>query len=282
MKNGFMFKGIHSSEIGVILKTKSRRLLPGVKNYMYDIPNADGSYDFTDANNFKRPFYSDRIFELDLQITGDNLAELQRSAARIALWLTGSGDLVFDDTAAVKWHGRVASDVAFTPERRGKTAVLSVIFQTSPIGSAEFDTIDGIYLGNSIYLNSDLPVDMDVYFEKKLEAGANSVDFINIGDFYIRPVLEFIGNAENITVAFGDSKIMLEDISSDVYADFEKCIVTDGCGANILSKMQGEFFELPPGISKIDIYTGAPCILRVRYVPKTIYDFEFSDICGGE
>lgn len=281
MKKGFTFKNRHSSEFGVVVKTRSRRLLPGVKSYFYSTPLMDGSYDFTEANIMGREFYNDRTFELSLQITADCLDELEKKNAHAAIWLRGSGDLIFDSAASVKWRGRFISDLAFAPERRGKSAVISAVFQSEPIGMATFTTGKGIYLGDAVALDSDIPLDMSSYFEKQLTHGENTVDFINLGDFYVRPVLKF-DNGSNITVTYGDSKIILEGLTSGAVIDLEKCNITDNSGNCILSKMQGNFFELPPGRSTLEIYADAPCALTIDYAPRTIYDFDFSSIDWGE
>lgn len=282
MKNGFTFKNKHSSEFGATVKTRSRRLLPDVKSYFYSAPLMDGSYDFTAVNPMGREFYNDRIFELSLQITADCLDELEHKTARLAAWLRGSGDIIFDSAAGVKWMGRFISDMSFAPERRGKSAVVSSIFQSEPIGRASFTTGEGICLGDAVRLDSDIPLDMSAYFEKQLTHGENTVDFINLGDFYVRPALEFGSGAQNITVTYGGSKIMLEGLTDGAVIDLEKCNVTDNSGNSILSKMQGSFFELPPGRNALSVYVSAPCALTIDYAPRTIYDFDFSSIDWGE
>lgn len=337
MRNGFKFKNGHSNEFGIVSKTKSRALLPSVKSFFYGTPLMDGSYDFSAANAAGREFYDDRIFELEIQIGAGSLAELERKCAGAAAWLRGSGDLIFDSMPAVKWRGRFVSDMAFAPERRGKKAVVSAVFQSTAIGRAAFTTGDGIRLGDAVPLDSDIPLDMSAYFEKRLMHGENTVDFINLGDFYVRPVLRFCfgdGNApssartlrapakdsfnsytgaaapapplaeqdtaaaygdgkktlaerqaaaaKNITVTYGDSKIMLEGITADAAVDLEKCVVADGSGNSLMNKMQGNFFELPPGRSTLSVYVSAPCTLIIDYTPQTIYDFDFSSIDWGD
>ena len=110
----FTYKGKKSKDFGVTARTKSRSLLPETKRYTYDTPLMDGSYDFTEANRFKRPFYKDRVHDMTLRITADGLDELGIKAAKIAAWLTGSGELTFSDTELTIWDARVASDVALS------------------------------------------------------------------------------------------------------------------------------------------------------------------------
>lgn len=280
MKTGFTFKEHHSREFGIVAKTKSRPIFPEQKLYYHDTPLMDGEYDMSDCNSLGRTVYKSRLFEIDMQISGGGIHELERKAARIALWLTGRGILIFDDASAVQWDSRVTSDIAFSPEHGGKTAVLSVVFKAN-IGTATFTTVEGISLGDAITLDSDIPFNMSEYFEKQLSSGENTIEAVNIGDFYIKPRLEFSPGANNITVSYGDSKIMLEDLSTDAVIDLERCIVTNTDGDNLINKMQGNFFELPSGVSVLNVFVDGDCILKINYAPKTIYDFDFSDIDWG-
>ena len=68
MKNGFIFKDRHSSDFGVTVRTKSRPILPSVKENIVDLPYRDGGYDFSKANPFGREFYNDRIFTVTFNI----------------------------------------------------------------------------------------------------------------------------------------------------------------------------------------------------------------------
>lgn len=280
MKSGFMFKGRSSNEFGVDIQTKNRTMLPSVKNQTYGVPNMDGDYDMTEANEYGRAFYEDRVFEVTMHIYGDNLAELERKAAGIASWLTGKGLFKFDDMSS-SYNARVISNVAFTPERYGKKADVSVIFQSEAIGRADFNVSDGIRLKNDVLLDSNIPLDMSEFFTKQLSAGKNYIEFVNIGDFYVRPILTFDG-VKNITVTYGDGKIMIEDLEKDTVINFGKCIVTNSDGDNLISKMSGKFFELPTGVSELEIYVSEECQMKIDYTPRTIYDFDFSQTDWGD
>ena len=266
--------------MGVTVKSKSRLLIPETKEYSYGLPLTDGSYDFSDINEYGRAFYEDRVFEVTMHIYGDNLAELERKAAGIASWLTGKGLFKFDDMSS-SYNARVISNVAFTPERHGKKADVSVIFQSEAIGRADFDVSDGIRLKNDVLLDSNIPLDMSEFFTKQLSAGKNYIEFVNIGDFYVRPILTFDG-VKNITVTYGDGKIMIEDLEKDTVINFEKCIVTNSDGDNLISKMNGKFFELPTGVSELEIYVSEECQMKIDYTPRTIYDFDFSQTDWGD
>lgn len=280
MRNGFRFKNKSTHDFRAVMQTKARTLLPSLREYSYTPPLCDGSYDFSDINEYGRAFYEDRVFEITLHITADELCELERKAARLAMWLTGKGTLKFDDMSS-SYEARVISNVAFTPELRGKKATVSVIFQADSIGKADFNTLDGIMLDNCILLDSNIPLDMSEYFIRSLRAGENTVKFVNIGDFYARPKLIFDG-AESLTIRFEDTKITIEDLESDIIIDLEKCIATNSNGDNLMSKINGRFFELPSGNSTLEIYADKGCEMKIAYTPKTIYDFDFSGIDWGD
>lgn len=277
MRNGFSFKGKHSSDFGVVMKSRNRPILPEQKTYTFDIPGTDGEYDFTDMNEYGRAMYKKRVFELDLQIAAEGLEELKRMAARIAVWLSGSGELIFDDDSGTVWDARTASSVSFTPEHRGKTASLKVMFSVG-IGRASFNAGDDLILQDGITLDSDIPLDMTDVFKFELVSGNNIVRLINIGDFYTKPILRFSAAPGNITITAFGKKIYLENLTTDIIFDNDSCVVTNDAGENLINNFKGDFFEIPGGVSEIDIYTDAACVLSVEYTPKTIFDFDFSNI----
>lgn len=113
MRNGFIFKDRHSSDFGVTVRTKSRPILPSVKENIVDLPYRDGGYDFSKANPFGREFYNDRIFTVAFNIYADNLAEMQRKLSLLSLWLCGESELIFDDMPFSKWRGKVSDEVIY-------------------------------------------------------------------------------------------------------------------------------------------------------------------------
>ncbi|MDY3030521.1 MAG: hypothetical protein SOS24_02025, partial [Clostridia bacterium] len=54
---------------------------------------------------------------------------------------------------------------------------------------AVFNTADGISLGDAVMLDSNIPFDMTDRFVYELAEGRNSVDVVNMGEFYVRPAV---------------------------------------------------------------------------------------------
>ncbi len=281
MRTGFKFKGRHSSDFGIVAKTKSKPIVPEQKVYTYDLPGADGEIDMSECNEYGRTMYKSRLIEIELQISADGLSELQRTAARIAAWLTGKGELIFDDSYGAKWDARVSSDISFAPELAGKKAVMSVVFKAD-MGKATFTTGEGVLLKDCISLDSNLPLDLAEKFKFSLSVGENNVKIANVGDFYTKPIFRFSEGAENVTINCNGKRIIAEDIESDVIIDCERCVVTDSEGNNLLKKKQGSFFELAPGLNDCSVYVSGACEMTVDYVPMTMYDFDFAGVDWGD
>lgn len=125
MRNGFIFKDRHSSDFDVTVRTKSRPILPSVKENIVDLPYRDGGYDFSKANPFGREFYNDRIFTVTFNIYADNLAEMQRKLSLLSLWLCGEGEL-FLMICHFQKAGKVSEEVIYMPEHSGRKAVMEV------------------------------------------------------------------------------------------------------------------------------------------------------------
>ena len=164
MRNGFIFKDRHSSDFDVTVRTKSRPILPSVKENIVDLPYRDGGYDFSKANPFGREFYNDRIFTVTFNIYADNLAEMQRKLSLLSLWLCGEGELIFDDMPFLKWRGKVSDEVIYMPEHSGRKAVMEVSFRAEPFCKCIFNT-DGPTLEMPFMLGANIPIDISCLFK---------------------------------------------------------------------------------------------------------------------
>lgn len=277
---GFRFRGRHCSEFGIVAKTKSSVLIPQVKKYAYSPALYDGEMDFSDANPYGRVFYENRTVELQLQFGAECLAELSKKAAKIASWLCGSGYLEFDNANSSRWFGRVASQTDFVPELEGRKAIIGVIFTISAMGESDFEVGGELSVSSGIMLGAGIPLDMNSKFQNiPLSSGNNILKFFNIGDFYVRPIFEFGKEVDMISVSFSGKSITVNSIGQNgLFVDFEKHIARDGDGNNIMNKMSGEFFEFPAGVSEYAVYCDKGTEMNIRYMPKCVYDFDFSEL----
>lgn len=277
MRNGFTFKDRHSSEFGVTVRTKSRPILPSVKENIVDLPYRDGGYDFSKANPFGREFYNDRIFTVTLNIYADNLAAMQRKLTVLSLWLSGEGELIFDDMPFSKWSGKVADEVIYMPEHSGRKAVMEVSFRLEPFCKCIFDT-DGPTLQMPLEISGNIPINITDWFEFDVSRSGN-IGVYNFGDRPIRPIIKLGESARNVTLSMNNKSLTFTS-NGKTEIDFEKQNVVDTSG-NVL--VSGVFFEFPSGRNILHIENSDSQNMKVEisYTPYFMYGEHFDDLKWG-
>lgn len=291
MKSGFTFKGRHSDEFGLVMKTASRPILPEMKSYTYETPVMDGSYDFSQANYYGREFYRNRVFTLNMQIGADNLFELMRKISRVSVWLTGRDELIFDDMPLVKWSAAVINGIDYAPERRGKKAILSVSFDISPFSECIFDTENGPCLDSAVMLDDKIPLDILSVYKMTLNSLNDTVlTVINPGTWYVRPMITIYpkkGTA-NFKMFMNDKFFMISTGGiklNTFYIDMENSTAYTEYGENIIKMCSGDFFEIAPGKNEITVTADSsayPLEFTFTFKPKFMYDFIIEDIDWGD
>lgn len=278
MRNGFKFNGRHSSEIGVTVRTKSRPIRPPVKSLTTDLTCRDGVYDFSASNPSGREFYSDRYFTVSIGIYAENISKIQEKLTDISLWLTGAGELIFDDMPLIIWKGKISDEIIYMPEHNGRKAVIDVSFRAEPFGYCVFGT-DGIVLDTDIYIDEMIPLEYEDLFDFTL-SGSDDLRVLNFGDRPIRPVISLTGNVEGIIMELGEKQLSFT-ASGDVSVDFDKQIVTDENGSIGVS---GEFFEFAAGenILHIENSNTDSIQISVSYTPEFMYGTHFGDVDWGD
>jgi len=91
MTIGFNFRGKHSSDFNIGVRSEDRSLIPARRQVTYEIPGRDGNFRYSDGE------YDVRDISLRLCLNSDNWEHLRIKAREIANWLSGSGRLIFDD-----------------------------------------------------------------------------------------------------------------------------------------------------------------------------------------
>ena len=278
MRNGFTFKDIHSSEYGVTVRTKARPIIPAKKSYTVSLPYRDGDYDFSAANEQEREHYANRIFQLSLTVTADNLGELQSKIGKLSKWLTGSGDMIFDDIPLVIWRGKITDEIIYMPEHGGRSATIEVSFSAEPFGKNIFGA-EGPRLGDPVPLGSDIPLSMEEFYTCTI-SGSGKTNFINFGDRPASPVFLLEGVNGTVTMSVGDKSLSFT-ASGNVTVDFKKQLVK--CG-NAAVRITGDFFEFPEGKSELTITHsgGGSLTVTAMFEPEYMYTAVYEDIDWGD
>lgn len=275
MKNGFTFKGRHTSEFGVTVATQSRPISSDTKTQTYEAALCDGEYDFSGANLYGREFYNTRVFKYNIKVIEDDLRDLQRKLGKITRWLRGEGELVFDDTPNVKWKAKIIDLVDYKPQH-GHSTVLSVSFKAEPFGASLFNVLDGPILDSDIFLDDDIPLDMSEYFVFEFESNGTSAVY-NIGDMPVRPIIIIENAAAAVTLTCNDTELT---VPGACVIDCEKQIVLSSGGKSLMQSVTGNFFELAPGANMLTLSAAAK--VTVSYEPKYMYDDNFDEVDLGD
>lgn len=295
MKSGFSFRGKHSSDFkGVTVKTRDRPVMPKPKVSVYEADNANGSFDFTDYTG--QTYYEDRTIQIDLSVTGEDLHDLQNKMNALMVWLTGKGEIIFDDIPTVRWTGRVSEQISYMPEHGGKTAMLSVSFLCEPFSKGLHDVFEGPQLGDPIRLDTAVMLGAEEYLtivapESEEETEEEETEIKTtikiLGDVPIKPVIEVSDEAVTLTVvnslgAFGltvnydEEKYTIEQITIDcekmkVYS----IVVVDNKEklVNLMPYTDGKFPVLMPNEENTIITTlRTKQTAEFHYVPQYFYN----------
>lgn len=278
MRNGFKFNGRHSSEFGASVRTKSRPIRPSSKSFTIDMPCRDGVYDFSAANSWERELFNERVFTVTIGLYAENLRAMQKKLTDISSWLTGWGELIFDDMPLTVWKGKITDEILYMPEHEGRKAVIEASFRVKPFGFCLFGT-EGPEIGvEEIILNENIPIGFDSFFSFTL-IGSGDINIINCSDRPVRPVIQ-ITNASEMTLSLGN-KALSFDASGTVTVDFERQNVTDSNGSTGVS---GEFFEFGSGNNVLGITRSSSGIMtiNVSYIPEFMYGVSFDGVDWGE
>lgn len=279
MRNGFTFNGIHSSQFGATVKTKSRPIRPAKKCFLTDVPCRDGEYDFSASNAAGREFFSSRIFTVTVTVCADDIYKLQNKLSRVSKWLLGSGTLIFDDMPMVEWRAQISEDIIYLPESGAKSATVEISFRAEPFAYCIFNS-QGPYIGSeAVTLGEYIPIGMEDLY-KYAVSGIGMLDIFNCGDRPARPAMLIEGAASAVKLTDGE-KTLSFNATGSVTVDFDTQTVTDGNGSVSVS---GEFFELRPGnnVWRIENSNVSELGITVIYTPEFMYNAVFEDVEWGD
>ncbi len=279
MRNGFKFNGRHSSEFDVTVRTKSRPIRPEAKRFTIDLPSRDGEYDFSLSNPQKREHFYDRTFIVTLSLYAENLMKMQNKLMEVSQWLTGRGELVFDDIPSVIWRGKIVDEIIYMPEHDGRKAVLEVSFRVEPFGSCIFGKEGPVLDCIPVHLCSTIPIELDKLYTVSAGNG-KSIHIINFGDRPVPPVFSITGNASDMTLRM-NGKTLDFSADGDVVVDCEKQTVTNANGSVMVS---GEFPELLPGDNVLYIGNSNSDTLNfdISFTPQFMYGADLDNLDWGD
>lgn len=209
----------HSSEYpGILAKTESIPLMPTKRQNKQTIIGRNGQVTFTDGYNNKTPVSNVKILEKrDRQ-----LALLFRE---LAVWLSGSGILIFDIEPDKRWYAQLLTEIQIDKSDLEKDEFI-LAWDCEPINESIYT--DTVILDSDVLLDSDIP--LDGYATEIV--GTSSENFINDGTYYAEPIIRFEGTATVLTITNTSSgkTFSITGITSDTTVDVKELEIFDLSG----------------------------------------------------
>lgn len=242
---GIRFKGKHSKDFKVYIKTKNLPLIAQKRVSEEVVLGRDGSYKFEGG-------YADKSITLNCILLENDLILKRQKAREVAQWLSGEGELIFD----------------YEPDKFYKAKVVNQIDNSIQYSADEFTVTFNVYpIAHSTYINEQVTLDDDVilYSDLLLSQLQNHFEVFdnfygtitNIGTYRALPLIEIDGTAATIVIRIGDKQFSISNITQKTYVDCDKmiCYILDGHGKKInkLKDFSGRFVELESGENNLSI-----------------------------
>jgi predicted phage tail component-like protein len=250
---GLTFNGKHCSEMGLVMRSKNRPILPSPKIITEEVMGADGSLDFSDANVDGRTKYNDRIITVNFSIIESSSAVLHARARDIARWLNcGEKLLVFDDQTMVYYLARVNNKIDLE-KQIVSLQEFTVQFKCRPFMYSFINSLtENLQLGQGLQLGYGLRFDMK---PATFSISENTdITVYNAGD-YVKPTFKITGTADIISLTC-NGKTLTYNVpllaGKELIIDSEKYTATLN-GELVNNNMTGSFFELENGNNTINV-----------------------------
>lgn len=274
---GITYRGKHSRrDLGVIVRTVTRPVLPPSRISEETIPYRDGSLDYSEQGG--RLFYDDKIVEIEVSMVDKSLPLLHRRIAKVAAWIAGGfGELIFDDMPYIVWQAKPIDVDGIAPQllRVGKTVVQ---FRCRPFNHLVFNS-QGVKLDSRVRLDADIPLDYGAENEITVVNGTQTLSYEYAGDAPVRPDIVISGPMREITVGINGNQLIIRvgipfDTYGGVLIDCEnwRCIGMNGGPVDMVS---GDFMELVPGENSITTTCSYAGTMRLVFFTNYLYGSDF-------
>ena len=254
MTHGITFRGKHSREFNIVVKTVGRPIIAPVKQTDEEIPYRDGNIDCSETGG--RLFYNDKVLELEFSFLAVNTTELHILVTNVINWLAGGyGELIFDDMPNVIWVAKPVQldNLSILLHRDGKA---NVQFRCHPFNQWIYDST-GIPIDSDYILDSDIPLgfgDENYITIYPPDHDAHTLNYA--GSAPVRPLIRVTFSAAGQTIRIGkmlNSHTLVEvpiGFQTETAGTFEFDCATGTMPENC----SGNFFELTPGENILDIW----------------------------
>lgn len=273
MVGSFEYKGILSSEFGIVCRSVSRPLLPSVRPRMMQILGKSGVIDYGGSD------YDTRQIVMHIGYIGSSYVELRSRAREIAAWLaSGTWEKLFINDEPDKYYlARVITGINF--ETMQRTGQADITFECQPFAYMAIDTgADPIWNEADFPWMTDIPWVMVESYQFEA-TGEEEFTFENPGTQEIgyhspqgsKSQIKVVGswttlvlslNGKTLTyTAAGSGELIIDNVYLEVTLD----------GQNKLSVMDGDldsFLPITVGENTIQVTgTGLNASVTIDFTP---------------
>lgn len=227
---GFTFRGKHTRDfVGLIVKTVNNPLLPSKRVNRVNVMGRDGAYIFEDG-------YDNKLLEFKCMIAKGTIKERRIRARDIALWLSGTGDLILDYESDKTYKVvKSVSDISLIIEQ--VVDEFSIIFEVEPFQYGSFKTF-----------SVDNPT---------------SVVITNNGNTEADTLISVTGTGD-VTITCETQSFTLKGTTEKLNLDSKRILVYTDTLINVISKHDGDFIKLAPGTNTLNV-TGSVSNLTIKF-----------------
>lgn len=124
---GFIFRGRHSDELGVGVRSTNRTVTPERRKKEFVILGRSGTLELPSDE------YDKRYITVDLGIVNNDLfGDLRSQVRQVAAWLSGNGYLIFDDEPTKAYEASVYDAIDLEQWDLMSKGIASVTFECQP------------------------------------------------------------------------------------------------------------------------------------------------------
>ena len=262
---GFIFNSKHSfNDMGIVMKSKNRPILPEPRIIAEEITSRDGDYDYSEYNPDGRTKYKPRIIEVECSFLRRDMTYLRIKAHEIASWLAcGEQQLIFDDETAVFYLARVNNKLDLVTEiaRIGR---FTLQFKCRPFAFSRVRSDQVLQLGMGLMLGYGYRLDMSpMVFTVTGNAAFN---IYNPGTF-VKPLIRISGSASNISFTANGKTMTYGAVISAEQVDIncDKMTAIKGT-TNVMNNVSGDYIEFINRNNTLQISgTGLNCTITLVF-----------------
>jgi predicted phage tail component-like protein len=242
---GLTFNGKHSySDMGLVMLSKNRPILPEPKIIVEDFTGVDGEYDYSNVNPDGRTKYKSVTDEIEFSFVNKKMSDVRAKAHLIAAWLAcGEAQLSYDDDPNKYYLAKVVNKLDLE-NQMNRLRTFTVNFRHG-FAFASTET-------SATYVVTE-PVG-------KVIANPGT---------YIKPKFTVTGSFTTLTLTCNGKTLTYNEALADASIVIEnmQCIKDETLNMN--NKLSGSFFEFAPGNNTLAIGgTGLNCSVAVSFRPQ--------------